>query len=85
MKPDRDIVLEAIPYDDWILASDIASNLGERTIDVAWVINNRLINTYVERKRLRYKQTTPYLYRRLLLISLPKKHKNKKISILRNS
>ena len=70
MKPDRDIVLKAIPYDDWILASDIASNLGERSIDVAWVINNRLINTYVERKPLRNKQASPYLYRRLNIVRL---------------
>ena len=85
MKPNRDKVLEAIPYDEWMLASEIASDIGERSIDVAWVITNRLLNKYVERKRLREKQTTPYLYRRLLLISLPKSHKNKKISNLRNS
>ncbi len=60
-----DLILETIPYDDWILASEIALKLGERSIDVAWAISNKLLNSNVERKRLRKKQTSPYLYRRL--------------------
>jgi len=65
-----DKVLEAIPYDDWMLASEIALNLGERSIDVAWIISNKLLNKYVERKPLRNKQASPYIYRRRKRVGL---------------
>lgn len=62
-------ILETIPYDDWMPASEIASKIGEKSIDVAWIINRKLLNKYVERKRLSEKYISPYLYRRLKLIS----------------
>ena len=68
-------ILEIIPYDDWIRASEIASKLGKRSIDIAWVITNKLLNKYVERKRIK---ENAYLYRRLKLISLPRKIKIKR-------
>ncbi len=61
--PDR--ILEAIPYDEWIPASEIASRLGGETYEVARIISIKLLNADVERKPLRKKQGSPYLYRRL--------------------
>ena len=60
-----DRILEAIPYDEWTLASEIASKLGGETYEVARVIRIKLLNVDVERKPLRMKQGSPYLYRRL--------------------
>lgn len=66
--PDR--ILEAIPHDEWIPASEIASKLGGETYEVARVIRIKLLNVDVERKPLRKKQGSPYLYRRLKRLQL---------------
>ena len=74
-------ILENIPYDEWILASEIASKIGERSIDVACIIKRKFLNKEVERKLLKNKQASPYLYRRLKRLRLRKNKKEMKISI----
>ena len=70
-------ILEAIPYNNWILASEIASKIGERSIDVAWIISKKLLNKYVERKPFEENKSSPYLYRRLNRVRLRKNLKIK--------
>jgi len=63
-------ILEAVPYDDWISAKDIALKIGGRSIHIAWAIKNKLLFKHVERKHTSDNLTTPYKYRRLKRVGM---------------
>ncbi len=60
------MILDNIPYDEWILASDIAKKLELRSSVVARIIRRDLLHVYVERKNIKNKyRGNTYIYRRL--------------------
>lgn len=62
----RKMILDAIPYDGWVLASDIAEKLGLRSSVVSRVISVDLLHVYVERKKMeKDNRGNLYSYRRL--------------------
>lgn len=68
-KPSKDLIrkmiLDTIPYDEWIFASDIAEKLELSSSVVACVISRDLLNVYVERKNIWHNRGNVYSYRRL--------------------
>lgn len=62
----RKMILDTIPYDEWILASDIAKKLELESSVVARIISRDLLNVDVERKNMKNKyRGNTYIYRRL--------------------
>ena len=61
----RKMILDNIPYDEWILASDIAKKLELRSSVVARIIRRDLLNVAVERKNMENNKRKIYIYRRL--------------------
>ena len=61
----RKMILELIPYDEWIIASDIAEKLEIESSVVARIISRDLLNVYVERKNIWRNRGNIYIYRRL--------------------
>jgi len=64
----RKMILDTIPYDEWILASDIAEKLELRSSVVACIISRDLLNVEVERKNIWNNRRNVYIYRRLNLV-----------------
>jgi hypothetical protein len=58
-------ILEAIPYDGWVSAAEIAAETGIDSYRVAGVIRRNLLNVYIERKSMGPKGRKYHLYRRL--------------------
>ena len=56
-------ILEAIPFDDWVSASDISRRTGIRPQSVGIIIRNNLLNIHVERKK--EDKSKIFVYRRL--------------------
>ena len=56
-------ILEAIPYDRWMSAAEIAAVVGISPHVVGALIGPRLLGVYVERRRM--SQGWTYSYRRL--------------------
>lgn len=44
-------ILDAIPYDEWVTASEISSKSGIGSIKLALIISERLLNVDVERRK----------------------------------
>lgn len=63
-------ILENIQYDKWVPASKIAAKLGVRSHRIGITISTELLNIDVERKPMRRKQSSPYLYRRILRVGM---------------
>jgi len=61
----HEMILDTIPYDEWIFASDIAEKLELGSSVVARVISRDLLNVYVERKNIWNNRGNVYIYRRL--------------------
>lgn len=61
----RKMILDTIPYDEWILASDISEKLELGSSVVARIISRELLNVYVERKNTWNNRGNIYIYRRL--------------------
>ena len=61
----RKMILDIIPYDEWIFASDIAEKLELGSSVVARVISRDLLYVYVERKNIWNNRGNVYIYRRL--------------------
>ena len=61
----RKMILNAIPYNEWILASEIARKLELGSHKIARVISRDLLYVEVERKPMKAKQGKLYVYRRL--------------------
>ena len=61
----RKMILDTIPYDEWILASDISEKLELGSSVVARIISRELLNVYVERKNTWNNRGNVYIYRRL--------------------
>jgi len=69
-KPSKDLIrkmiLDNIPYDEWILARDIAKKLELGSSVVARIISRDLLNVEIERKNMKSKyRGNIYFYRRL--------------------
>jgi DNA-binding MarR family transcriptional regulator len=58
-------ILEAIPYDGWVSAAEIAAETGISERRVSALIVSDLLGAYVERKPIRLDKRERYLYRRL--------------------
>ena len=58
-------ILEAIPYDRWVSAAEIAAETGISERRVSALIISDLLIAYVERKPIRPDKRERYLYRRL--------------------
>lgn len=67
MKLER--ILEAIPTDDWVTASDVEAKTGISAHSVGAFISQRL-NTYVERRFTRFQTGGCYEYRRRISIRM---------------
>lgn len=68
-------ILDTIPYDGWVLASEIAAKLGVGSHRVGNIIGRKLLYVEVERKPMKDNKETPYLYRRIKHVP-PRKHTN---------
>lgn len=58
-------ILDAIPYDGWVSAAEIAAQVGASSRTVAMLIRQRLLHMYVERRPGFLERPGCYLYRRL--------------------
>ena len=58
------LVLEAIPYDDWISAREIAAKIGITPQAVGIIINKSLSPVYVEKKKADVKKPRTFIYKR---------------------
>lgn len=58
-------ILEAIPYDGWVSAAEIAAMVGVSSEKVGHIIAQRLLHEYVERGALHPSRPVPFVYRRL--------------------
>ena len=63
-------ILEAIPFDDWVGADEIASTLGIRPQSVGIIIRHKLLIKHVERKEIGHNDKI-FIYRRLPRINSP--------------
>ena len=63
-KSRANIVLEAIPYDEWVSASDIATKVDFNSHVVGQIIANRLINIFIDRKPENAMLGIPFVYKR---------------------
>ena len=61
----RKMILNSIPYDEWVIASDLAKKLDLGSSAVARIISRELLNVSVERKIIKNKRVNVYVYRRL--------------------
>jgi len=66
------MILNAIPYNKWILASEIARKLELGSHKIARVISRDLLYVEVERKPMKAKQGKLYVYRRLTRVRVRK-------------
>lgn len=60
-----EVILEVIPYDEWVSAAEIASETGINSYKVAGTIRSGLLGADVERRPTRPSGCCVYLYRRL--------------------
>ncbi|GAH83045.1 unnamed protein product [marine sediment metagenome] len=58
------IVLEAIPFDDWISNAEIVKKTGMSPQAVGVIINRSLIPVYVEKKDIGVTTTRTFIYKR---------------------
>jgi len=59
------MVLEAIPFDDWIHTAEIAEKTGLRPQAVGIIISKSLIPGYVEKKDIGVPKIGTFVYRRI--------------------
>lgn len=64
-------ILEAIPYDGWVSAAEIAAVVSLTPHEVSGVIRNSLLGAYVERRHVSPRRPRHYLYRRLSRVVVP--------------
>lgn len=62
-KPLAERILDTIPTDRWVTASEIAAQVGVSSYAVAGAIRSHLLPGYVERRRESYPGPGRYLYR----------------------
>ena len=58
-------ILDAIPYDGWVSAAEIATRVGSSSRTVAHIIRHHLLHVYVERKPMSHGTGKHYIYRAL--------------------
>ncbi len=61
----RKMILNVIPYNEWVLASEIARKLELGSHKIAIIISRDLLHVEVDRKPMDTKHGAPYVYRRL--------------------
>jgi len=61
-------VLELIPYDRWVGASEISMRTGISSHKVSGIIKSRLLNKFVERTQVKTKYGRNFQYRRVKYI-----------------
>lgn len=61
------VVLELIPYDRWVGASEISKKTGITSHKVSGIIKSRLLYKFVERKKVKTKYGKNFCYRRVRL------------------
>ena len=59
-------IIEAIPYDEWIKASDVEAKTGIKAHSVGALINHYLLNVSIERRQIRLHGGKLYEYRRIV-------------------
>jgi predicted transcriptional regulator len=58
-------IIEATPYDEWVLASEIAEKIGISNMKVSHQIKEYLLYTEIERKPIPGRNLRTFLYRRI--------------------
>jgi len=60
------MILDALPYDEWVTASEISSKIGAGSHKIALIIKQRLLNVDVERRKPTIRERGKfYEYRRI--------------------
>ena len=67
------MILEAIPFDDWISPAKLAEKTGMSPQAVGIIISKSLIPVLVEKKDLGVPKIGTFVYRRLQMFSEPKR------------
>ena len=61
-------VLDAIPYDSWVSAAEVAAETGISSSRVGALISKELFPVSVERKKRKLSERGSYLYRRIRFV-----------------
>lgn len=72
-----DRILEAIPDDGWVRASDIEEKTGIRKRSVSGIISEHLLHDFIERRPVRVTGANCYEYRYLRKMRARKRSKEK--------
>ena len=67
------MILEAIPFDDWISPAKLAEKTGMSSQVVGIIISNSLIPVFVEKKDVGVPKIGTFVYRRHPVFSEPRR------------